>query len=207
MNIRSLALAISTSLLFTFTPVNAEPTATKAETLKPINNIITLYESPDQTSASVGQVKPSLGLIPIFAEGNWIKVANPENGDVGWVNAETLKTKGLKIQQTKLRSFSTQNNTDEEVRTFQFSFPKLSDEQINRAVKSFDENRKELQENMKQFQEIVDQMMNQGSISIEALLRSFSERDKSTTQSKEDKAEEVQININESVQSNTNGTH
>ncbi len=60
----------------------------------PPNSGISLYEQPDAKSKLVGTIGPGQALIPIFNQGNWTKVADPTNGNVGWVSADMLKQLG-----------------------------------------------------------------------------------------------------------------
>lgn len=54
---------------------------------------INIYEKSDPNSKIVTSVKTGDQLIPIFytEKKDWIKVANPKNGEVGWVKADQLK--------------------------------------------------------------------------------------------------------------------
>tara|TARA_R110000868_G_scaffold318196_4_gene578991 strand:+ start:3466 stop:4032 length:567 start_codon:yes stop_codon:yes gene_type:complete len=54
---------------------------------------IKLYEKPSDTAKVTGTVDLSAGIIPIFTPENspWIKVANPQNGETGWVKNTDLK--------------------------------------------------------------------------------------------------------------------
>jgi hypothetical protein len=51
---------------------------------------ISLYENPAVNSKVVGTVSSDQLLIPVFTQGGWIKVANPQNGNVGWVQKVNL---------------------------------------------------------------------------------------------------------------------
>ncbi len=57
---------------------------------------INLYEQPADTAKVVGSVDPAKGIVPIFTskEGTWIKVGNPQNGNVGWVKSAELTEAG-----------------------------------------------------------------------------------------------------------------
>jgi len=57
---------------------------------------ITLYEQPKAGAKVVGQADLSAGIIPIFSQknGDWIKIADPRNGNVGWVKAKAISTDG-----------------------------------------------------------------------------------------------------------------
>ena len=53
---------------------------------------INLYNKPEKNAQVVATVKSGVQLIPIFYpdNGEWIKVADPTNGHVGWVNFNAL---------------------------------------------------------------------------------------------------------------------
>lgn len=55
---------------------------------------ITLYDQPKADAKNVGTIDLDSGLIPIFTPKDnkeWVKVADPKNGNVGWVKNTDLK--------------------------------------------------------------------------------------------------------------------
>ena len=62
---------------------------------------LTLYSKPEAASATVATVESGDRLIPIYSpeKSDWIKVADPSNGNVGWLKRQDL---GLNQQQPKL---------------------------------------------------------------------------------------------------------
>jgi len=82
---RSLLLSISRrvvlmlSLLFSFSALATE---------------INMYDQPKAESKVVGKVDLSTGIIPIFTpkDTNWLKIADPRNGNVGWIKSADIKT-------------------------------------------------------------------------------------------------------------------
>jgi hypothetical protein len=54
--------------------------------------MLTLYEQPKTGSKSVGTIDSEAGIIPIFTpkDSQWIKVADPRNGNVGWILSSDL---------------------------------------------------------------------------------------------------------------------
>jgi len=50
---------------------------------------ITLYDQPQAGAKIIGFIDSS-NLVPIFKEGNWVKVGNQQNGTVGWINSSDL---------------------------------------------------------------------------------------------------------------------
>lgn len=55
---------------------------------------ITLYDQPNATAKNIGTIDLSAGIIPIFTPkpGDWVKVADPRNGNVGWVKVSDVKS-------------------------------------------------------------------------------------------------------------------
>lgn len=53
---------------------------------------INLYEQPKTDSKTVGSIDPQQGVIVVFTpkEGGWVKVADPRNGNVGWIQSNNL---------------------------------------------------------------------------------------------------------------------
>lgn len=92
-------------------PMAAPPPQTQASTLQPAANPsikgIMLYDKPDLTSNVVATIQPGQPLIPIFSQNDWIKVGNPQNGDVGWVSDKTFNELG--IPKIYIKTYS-QNN-------------------------------------------------------------------------------------------------
>lgn len=54
---------------------------------------INLYSQPSSTAAVTGTADLSTGIIPILSssDGQWLKAADPRNGNVGWVNVTDIK--------------------------------------------------------------------------------------------------------------------
>lgn len=57
---------------------------------------INLLEEPKVDAKVVAKVDPAAGVIPIFTpkEGEWIKIADPKNGNVGWIKSSELNAAG-----------------------------------------------------------------------------------------------------------------
>lgn len=49
------------------------------------DHVVLLYNSPEKSAASK-KLPPNLRLIPIYRQGNWVKVGDPRNGDTGWID-------------------------------------------------------------------------------------------------------------------------
>lgn len=60
---------------------------------------INLYDQPKMDGKIVGTVDSTTGIIAIFTpkEGGWMKVADPRNGDVGWIKLTDLGNVGFTV--------------------------------------------------------------------------------------------------------------
>jgi hypothetical protein len=54
--------------------------------------MLTLYDQPKTDAKTVSTIDSEAGIIPIFSPKNseWIKVADPKNGNVGWIKSAEL---------------------------------------------------------------------------------------------------------------------
>lgn len=57
---------------------------------------INLYDQPQDKAKVVGTVDLATGIIPIFTpkNGDWMKVGDPRNGNVGWIKSSDLNNGG-----------------------------------------------------------------------------------------------------------------
>lgn len=51
---------------------------------------LTVYEQPDEKAKVTFSVDSGEALIPIIQKGQWLKVANPKDGNVGWIKTATI---------------------------------------------------------------------------------------------------------------------
>ncbi len=60
---------------------------------------INLYDQPKADSKVIYTIDSSAGVITIFTpkEGGWVKVADPRNGNVGWVKSADLQGVGVNM--------------------------------------------------------------------------------------------------------------
>lgn len=87
---------------------------------------IELYDQPKNDAKVVGKIDASTGIMPIFTpkDGGWVKVADPTNGNVGWVKQSDLN----KVSNSSV-SFTQQFIKDGKasaVQLFQFGQPQKS---------------------------------------------------------------------------------
>lgn len=94
---------------------------------------INLQEQPTANAKVVGSIDSETGIIPIFTPkgSDWIKVADPRNGDVGWIKLSDLGgAAGAGTNVTLTQKIITSGKVPHTVQIIQFGTPgKLTPEQ------------------------------------------------------------------------------
>jgi hypothetical protein len=125
---------------------------------------INLYEKPDSASKIITTIKTGDRLIPIFytEKKDWVKIANPKNGDVGWAQASELK---CPVIITNINGNITQQQivTDENhpkvYNVIQYSGTKeLKPEDAQKMVKDTELQQQKIDESMQQMQQHMQQI-------------------------------------------------
>lgn len=111
-----------------------------------IAKTINLYAEPKTDSKVTGVVNTDAGVTIVYTpkSGEWIKVANPNNGDVGWI-----KSSGLDANGYNMRLFTSGNGTHN------YSFYQLgsghsqfSQKQIENNMRNFEKQQRMMQMHM-----------------------------------------------------------
>jgi len=81
-------IALVIGLFFTFVAMSAN-----AETINLLQtqDKVSLYEQPDAKSKVIANLIKGETIIPLLQQKDWIKIANPKNGDVGWAEKATVE--------------------------------------------------------------------------------------------------------------------
>ena len=60
---------------------------------------VNLYDQPKTDAKVIGRVDLATGVVPIFTskEGDWMKVGDPKDGNVGWIKSNEMTTPGAPI--------------------------------------------------------------------------------------------------------------
>lgn len=124
---------------------------------------LSLYEAPNATSKVITTLDAGEQLIPVFhpEKSEWIKVANPKNGDVGWVKVDDLKG-GVNISGVSIRQqvVVDKDNKPQGYRIIEYTGSKqLQPEAVDDLIKQVQRQGMEMQKNMLKMQESTQQMM------------------------------------------------
>lgn len=118
-----------------------------------------LYEEPKESAKVVSTLNSDDGLIPIFTpeKSEWMKVANPKNGDVGWVQMKDLGD-GSKTEFTFTQRYMNTGSNPQTFQVIQYGGPqKMTPDQIQNLVKQDALEQQKIQDN---FNKSMQQMIN-----------------------------------------------
>lgn len=105
---------------------------------------IKLYEQPKADAKVVGTVESNAGIMTIFTpkEGGWVKVADPRNGNVGWVQSSELKGMGVHFNMMQV------GDGDHAYQVIQYGDTVATPEQIEKMTKQMQQKQQALQNDM-----------------------------------------------------------
>ena len=141
-------------------------------------NSIKLYEQPKDSSHVIRTLKAGTQLLPIYypKQGDWIKVANPKNGDVGWVkinelNGKTTTNGIVGTQKVIVKPGQGYQVYQQETTTTDASAPEAIDpEQVQQMMNQMQQKTTQMQQSM---QEVLNSMVQQ----INAMQKTFGTED------------------------------
>ncbi len=124
---------------------------------------IDLYEQPKDGAKVIGTLDSQEGIIAIYTpeKSTWIKVADPRNGNVGWVKVKDLGSAST-TDYTFTQRFINTGNSPQTYQIIQFGGPnKMTPEQIQQQLKQTEQQQLRIQENMnKAMQNMINDMNN-----------------------------------------------
>lgn len=129
---------------------------------KPVEQI-SLYQQPDAKSAVAGTIAPGQAIMPIFTQGEWTKIADPSNGNVGWVSNATLQQYRMPQVKTITQSTTTPNGSGYKVMQFGGTMP-FDQKQLDELMKNW-------QAQQGNMQRVFGQMLEQSAVNLEALAK------------------------------------
>lgn len=116
---------------------------------------INFYSEPNDKAKSSGTIDLEAGIIPIFTlkKSEWIKVADPRNGNVGWVKNNDLSNNNT-TEYSFIQHFMQTGKNPQVYQIIQFGTPqKLPTEQLQAFVKQQQLQQQQIQQNIRQLVE------------------------------------------------------
>lgn len=108
---------------------------------------INLYEQPKADSKLVGTIDSNAGIMTIFTpkEGGWVKVADPRNGNVGWIKSTDLNDIGFHV------NVMTSGDGTQQYQVIQYGTTKPANPaQLSESMKQMQLRREAIQKDMQQ---------------------------------------------------------
>jgi len=121
---------------------------------------INLYEEPKDKAKIIGTLDSAVGIIPIYTpeKSAWIKVADPRNGNVGWVKNSDLGSSNS-TEYTFTQKFINTGASPQTYQFIQFGSPtKMSPDQIQSILKSNQLQQEQLQKNINKMMNDMNQL-------------------------------------------------
>ena len=122
-------------------------------TLKVHAKSLPLYTTADASSKVVTNLTQDQNLIAIYKQGSWIKVANPQTGDIGWVNQNDLTNAstqpGPVVHRYVVRQKDANGKTQRyEVTEFTTGPQMMSDQDAQKFVSRMQQQQQQMQNDM-----------------------------------------------------------
>jgi len=116
---------------------------------------VNLYDQPKADAKVIGTVDISTGVIPIFSspQGDWMKVGDPRNGNVGWIKSIDLSGNGGSTSFSFTQKMINNGKGPQTYRIIQYGTPqKLTPEQT-KALQQLEMQQQHFQ---KEWQDMMD---------------------------------------------------
>lgn len=126
---------------------------------------LNLYEQPKADAKVVASIESSNGMVPIFTpkDSDWMKVGDPQNGNVGWIKLEDLadNSGSLATQFSMTQKTISTKSGPKTIQVVTFSTPKtLSNEQSQLLMKQMQAREDNLQKSVQKMMQNFYQDMN-----------------------------------------------
>lgn len=86
---------------------------------------VNLFDQPKTDAKVIGKVDLAVGVVPIFTskEGDWMKVGDPRDGNVGWIKSNEMTTPGAPVSFTYTQKIVNDKNGPHTVQLLQVGKP------------------------------------------------------------------------------------
>lgn len=125
---------------------------------------ITLFDQPNANAKSIGSIDAAQGVVPIFTtkDGEWVKVGDPKNGNVGWIKSSDLKDPNSPVSITYTQQYINNGNEPQAFQFIQYGPPhKMSKEEAQALVKKLQMDQQQLHKSMENIFNSMFQELNQ----------------------------------------------
>ena len=113
--------------------------------------LLALYDQPLENAKIVGKIDSEAGIVPIFTTkaGDWIKVGDPKNGNVGWIKSDELSSTSPTTSGFTFTQRFVNDGKGPQSYVVQFGTPKpLTSEQTKAMMKQMEDLQMQIQKEM-----------------------------------------------------------
>jgi uncharacterized coiled-coil protein SlyX len=164
LSISSVALAANSTVSDTRVANKADKAITAANPVDSSKYIL-VFADPKNDAKITEKLDPTHLLIPIFRQDGWLKVGNPDNGNVGWINVDQYRKILADFYKSKVQTLYTQTiaiSPDKEGKTVVYENGKqVDDKRAQEIIKQMNVQLKDQQERMAKFNENMQKMFDE----------------------------------------------
>lgn len=127
---------------------------------------VMIYSQPSESSKVIEKINPNVRLVEIFQKSkDWIKVGNPNNGNVGWINQQQYQQAWNEFNQPNIKTIFVQyskndKNGKPEMNVIAYqNGKKVSDKEAKELYEKIKKQNSAEQKQMQQFFSQVNQNM------------------------------------------------
>lgn len=121
--------------------------------------VVVLHQDPKAGSPNIGSIDLSKGVVPIYSPKNseWVKVADPNNGNVGWIKQSDFKNANSAFIQINQETKDAKGNTESSGYNLHIGKPlDMNDPKVKAKINEMNQLQENVQRNMKiQIQDMV----------------------------------------------------
>jgi hypothetical protein len=160
----------TTILLFALLVSISTPIFAATNTASKTNSAsIALLEQPNDNARVVANIPHGQALVPIFSQNGWVKVGDPSNGNVGWVDSKALQAQGYPLVYMQMNSNKNGNKSAQSYQVIQYSGSQsMNQAQIQKIMNNSEQQQADVQKTM-------NKVMQQNIKDIDALNRDFNQ--------------------------------
>jgi hypothetical protein len=136
---------------------------------------IMVYDNPADNAKVVDKLDPTTLLVPIYRQGQWLKVGNPNNGDVGWINIDQYRKliaafSKSQVQNVFVQTVALSPSGDGKKTVVYENGKQVNDKRAAEIIKQMNTQQKELQERMTKFNDNMQKMFDESMQNFNKLM-------------------------------------
>lgn len=149
----------------------------QTQTPKKELDTVKLYQEASDTSNVLATINLEQRLVPFYKKGDWIKVGDPSNGQVGWINKEQYRNAMNNIVKQSVQTIyieqNDENNGKPQITVYQ-NGQKVTGKQADEIYKQVQKQQENMQAHFMMMQKSMNNWMNQQMQMLNSPMTEFS---------------------------------